>query len=322
MATTATDRVRLRDGRRTPLRGGMAVALASAATFGVSGPLAKSLLAAGWSPLAVVLLRIGGGALALAVPAAMVLRRAGRLGSGPGVSRRSWGTMTLFGVFAIAGVQLAYFNAVQTLSVGVAMLLEYLAPVLLLGFLWWRTGRRPSAASLLGAALALTGLFFVIDVFSGVRVDPVGVAWGLFAALCLAGYFQLSARAGDELHPIVMAAGGCAVGFVALGLVALLRVLPLHASTAATTVLGHRVSWLVPALLMIIVSTALAYLTGILGVQRLGSRVASFVGLSEVLFAVLWAWLLLAELPSLVQLFGGLLVTAGVVLVRTDRRLT
>lgn len=316
MATTATDRVEQRESQHTLLSGGMAVALVSAATFGVSGPLAKSLLAAGWSPLAVVLLRIGGGALVLAVPAGFVLR--GRLR----LTRRSWGTMTLFGVFAIAGVQLAYFNAVQTLSVGVAMLLEYLAPVLLLGFLWWRTGRRPSTASLLGAALALTGLFFVIDVFSGVRVDPVGVAWGLFAALCLACYFQLSARAGDELHPIVMAAGGCAVGFLALVVVALLRVLPVHASTSATLMLGHRVSWLVPAGLMVLVSTALAYLTGILGVQRLGSRVASFVGLSEVLFAVLWAWLLLAELPSLVQLFGGLLVTAGVVLVRTDRRLT
>ena len=313
MATTATT-VRQGEGRRAPLAGGMAVALASAATFGLSGPIAKSLLGAGWSPLAVVMLRIGGGALVLAVPALVVLR-----GPAAPLSRRSWGTMALFGVFAIAGVQLAYYNAVQTLSVGVAMLLEYLAPVLLLGLVWVRTRRRPSTGSLVGAALALAGLFFVIDVFGGVRVDLGGLAWGLLAACCLVGYFVLSARAGDGLHPIVMAAGGCAVGFLALVVVAVLGVLPVHASTQTTLVLGHRVSWLVPAALMVVVSTALAYLAGILGVQRLGSRVASFVGLTEVLFAVLWAWLLLAEMPSLVQLFGGLWVTAGVVLVRTDR---
>jgi drug/metabolite transporter (DMT)-like permease len=318
----------------------MLLALTSAATFGVSGPIAKSLLAAGWSPLAVVLLRIGGGALTLAIPAVIVLRRQSRPTS-PGsrplggrdaplhrrrssspLSRRGWTTMTLYGVFAIAGVQLGYFNAVQTLSVGVAMLLEYLAPVLLLGFVWWRTGSRPSLASLVGAAVALVGLVFVIDVFGGVQVDPRGMAWGLFAALCLACYFQLSARAGDELHPVVMAAGGCVVGFLAMAVVALLGLLPVHASTATTLVLGHPTSWLVPALVLILVSTAAAYLTGILGVQRLGSRVASFVGLTEVLFAVLWAWLLLSELPTVVQLFGGLLVTVGVILVRTDRRLT
>lgn len=304
------------DTGTSPVAGGMLAAFASAITFGVSGPIAKSLLEAGWSPLAVVLLRIGGGALALGIPALFLLRRQVRL------TRHSWSTMGLYGVFAIAGVQLGYFNAVQTLSVGVAMLLEYLAPVLLLGFMWWRTGRRPSTASLLGAAVALVGLSFVIDVFGGIQVDLKGMAWGLFAAVCLACYFQLSARAGDELHPIVMAAGGCVVGFFAMAVVALLGLLPVHASTASALLLGHQVSWLVPALLLILVSTAAAYLTGILAVQRLGSRVASFVGLTEVLFAVLWAWLLLAELPSVVQLFGGLLVTAGVILVRTDRRLT
>jgi drug/metabolite transporter (DMT)-like permease len=316
MATAVTKDVRGREGLGAPVAGGMAMALTSAATFGVSGPIAKSLLGAGRSPLAVVLLRIGGGALALAIPAALVLRRQSRL------SRRGWTTMTLYGVFAIAGVQLGYFNAVQTLSVGVAMLLEYLASVLLLGFVWWRTGSRPSPASLVGAAVALVGLTFVIDVFGGVQVDLQGMAWGLFAALCLACYYQLSARAGDELHPVVMAAGGCVVGFVAMGVVALLGLLPVHASTAPTLVLGHPTSWLVPALVLVLVSTAAAYLTGILGVQRLGSRVASFVGLTEVLFAVLWAWLLLSELPTVVQLLGGLLVTVGVILVRTDRRLS
>ena len=58
--------------------------------------------------------------------------------------------------------------------------------------------------------------------------------------------------------------------------------------------------------------------TGIASVRRLGSKLASFVGLSEVLFAVAWAWLLLGEAPAPVQLAGGVLVLAGVFVVRLD----
>jgi drug/metabolite transporter (DMT)-like permease len=65
-----------------------------------------------------------------------------------------------------------------------------------------------------------------------------------------------------------------------------------------------------------VVAAALAYLLGTVATRRLGSTVASFVGLTEVLFAVLFAWLLLGELPAPVQLAGGVLITAGVVAVR------
>ena len=73
-----------------------------------------------------------------------------------------------------------------------------------------------------------------------------------------------------------------------------------------------------PLLWVILVSTALSYGLGVLASSRLGSRVASFVGLSEVLFAVLIAWFVLGEAPTLVQAIGGALIVAGVVLVRTD----
>lgn len=315
MSATTTDRALRAPGRSTSLARGTAVALLSAATFGLSGPIAKSLLEAGWSPLAVVMLRMGGAALLLAVPAAVILRRRG------GIAREGWTTLLLFGTVAIAGVQLGYFNAVQTLSVGVAMMLEYLAPVLLLGWAWWRTGRRPPVLSLVGGGVALAGLALVINLTGGVRIDLVGAAWGLFAAVCLACYFALSARASDAVHPVVMVAGGSLVGVLAVAVVGLLGLLPVHASTGMTSVGGARTSWLVPALLLVLVPTVLAYLAGIAAVRELGTRIASFVGLTEVLFAVLWAWALLSELPTAQQLAGGVLVTAGVVLVRRDRRL-
>ena len=84
------------------------------------------------------------------------------------------------------------------------------------------------------------------------------------------------------------------------------------------TLAGAVVPWWVVVLAIGLVAAALAYATGIMGVRRLGSKLASFVGLSEVLFAVAWAWLLLGEAPAPVQLAGGVLVLAGVFVVRLD----
>ena len=75
----------------------------------------------------------------------------------------------------------------------------------------------------------------------------------------------------------------------------------------------YQVAWWLPMLLLGVVTAALAYVTGIAATRRLGSRLASFVALTEVLAAVLWAWVLLGELPRSVQLLGGVLILAGVV---------
>jgi drug/metabolite transporter (DMT)-like permease len=78
------------------------------------------------------------------------------------------------------------------------------------------------------------------------------------------------------------------------------------------------VPWWVPILVIALVAAAFAYVTGIVAVRLLGPKVASFVALTEVLFAVLFAWIVLAELPAPVQLLGGVLIVAGVIAVRAD----
>src|SRR5690606_27147620 len=77
-------------------------------------------------------------------------------------------------------------------------------------------------------------------------------------------------------------------------------------------------SWLVPVIGLALVAALVAYVAGIGANRILGARLASFVGLTEVLFAVLIAWLLLGELPTIRQLLGGMLILAGVTLVRLD----
>ncbi len=89
-----------------------------------------------------------------------------------------------------------------------------------------------------------------------------------------------------------------------------------------STYAGHTVDWWVPLALLGLVTAAIAYTSGIAGIRRLGSRVASFVALTEVLAGVAWAWVLLSELPGPVQLVGGLLILAGVVAVKLGERET
>lgn len=301
-----------------PTGSGLVIAIVSAASFGLSGTLGHAMLSLGWTPVATVAVRVGGAFVALAVPCLLVLRRTGL----PSV--RQGGRMAAYGVVAIAGAQLCYFSAVQYLSVGVALLLEYLAPVLLIGYFWGRDRRRPAASVLAGAALALAGLVFVLDLRHGLSLDPLGVAWGLGAAVCLAGYFLLSQDNGGArpIPPLVLTTVGTGVGGAVLGLVGLSGLLPFRVATGSTQLGGHAVPWWVPMLLLVLVTAALAYVTGIMAVRRLGSSVASFVALVEVLFAVTFAALLLAQHPSGVQLMGGVLVLAGIAAVQAGPMLS
>lgn len=298
-----------------PQRGlgaGLGLALASAASFATSGPFAKALAEAGWSPGAAVTVRVVGAALILVGPAVVLLR-----GRWAVLRANAWHVVS-FGLVAVAACQLFYFNAVQTLSVGVALLLEYLGIVLVVLWLWVRDAQRPRRWTLAGVGLSLGGLVLVLDVTGGVRVDLGGVLWGLGAAVGLATYFVLSARDTDGLPPLVLAAAGLVVAAVALVLCGAVGVLPLEWSTDDVVLAHQAVPWWTPLVGLCVLSTSFAYATGVTATRALGSKVASFVGLTEVLFSVLVAWLLLGELPLPVQLLGGVLIVGGVAAVRYD----
>ena len=123
---------------------GLSLAVLSAATFSTSGTFASALIGAGWSPAAAVTARIAVSALMLTVPALLQLR-----GRWP-LLRRSAGRVTAYGLVAVAGCQLFYFSAIQRIPVGVALLLEYLGTVLVVGWLWLRHGQRPRRLTVAG----------------------------------------------------------------------------------------------------------------------------------------------------------------------------
>jgi drug/metabolite transporter (DMT)-like permease len=310
MTTTAREAARTVAERS--YGGGLALALISASSFALSGSLARSLLNLGWTPGAVVATRLGGAFLIVLVPCLVLVRRTG-LPTGRQAVRS-----LAYGVVAVALAQLCYFSAVQYLSVAVALLLEFLAPVILIGWHWARTRRRPAWPVLAGAGLSMIGLAFVLGLRGGLSLNPIGVAWGLGAALCLCAYFLLSEHKGSEapIHPLLLTTAGTGIGAGVLLAASAAGILPLAAHPGVTILANRSVGWWLPVLLLILVSAVLAYPSGIGAVRRLGSSLGSFVALTEVIFAVIFAFLLLGQRPGPIQLVGGVLILAGIALVQ------
>ena len=293
---------------------GLGLAVLSAASFGMSGALASGLLDTGWSPGAIVLVRMG---LAAFVVVPFGLRA---LGGRWALLRRNVRLVVTYGLLAVAAAQFCYFSAIASMPVAPALLIEYTAPAAVVGWLWLRQGQRPGSVTLLGAFLAAMGLVLVLDLLAGADVSLHGVAWALGAMVGAASYFVISADEDNGLPPLVLAAGGLLVGTVVLALLGLTGLLPMRAATAATEYADRTVAWWTPLLVLGLVTAALAYTTGIGAGRRLGSRLASFVALLEVLAGVVFAWLLLDQLPRPVQLLGSLLILAGVVAVKLGER--
>lgn len=291
---------------------GLLFGIVSAAAFGASGPLAKGLLSAGWTATAAVTWRVAIGAVFM-LPFGLLAMR-GRWTT----LRKGWKRIVMFGLVSVAVVQLAFFQSIETLPVAVALLIEYLGIVMVVVWLWLRRGERPRPLTVMGSVLALAGLVFVLDVFGAQRVDLVGALWALVAGVGLASYFLIAADTTDGVPALTLASAGLFVGALVLLLAGATGVTPFIWTTENVELAGRMVPWWLDVAALGLVAAALSYATGIQATRRLGSKLGSFIGLSEVLMAVLWAMVLLGEMPGTMQLIGGTLILSGVVLVKLD----
>ncbi|MGW0188539.1 EamA family transporter [Streptomyces sp. NPDC003362] len=284
---------------------GLGLALASAVAFGGSGVAAKPLIEAGLDPLHVVWLRVTGAALVmlpLAVRHRALLRRRPALLAG-------------FGLLAVAGVQACYFAAISRIPVGVALLVEYLAPALVLGWVRFVQRRPVTRAAALGVVLAVGGLACVVEVWSGVRFDALGLLLALGAACCQVGYFVLSDQGSDSGEdapdPLGVIAYGLLVGAAVLTVVARPWGMDWSVLTGTAHMDGTPVAaWLLLGWI-VLVATVVAYITGVLSVRRLSPQVAGVVACLEAVIATVLAWVLLGEHLSAPQVVGGAVVLVG-----------
>ncbi|MEV8391013.1 MULTISPECIES: EamA family transporter [unclassified Streptomyces] len=283
---------------------GLGLALASAFAFGGSGVAAKPLIEAGLDPLHVAWLRITGAALVM-LPVAWRHRA---------LIRRRPALLAGFGLLAVAGVQTFYFAAISRIPVGVALLIEYLAPALVL--LWVRfVQRRPvTRAAAVGVVLAVGGLACVVEIWAGLGFDPVGVLLALAAACCQVGYFVLSdqgADGEDAADPLGVIAYGLLVGAVVLTVVARPWGMDWSLLGGSADMGGSSVAAALLLGWIVLIATVLAYMTGVVSVRRLSPQVAGVVACLEAVIATVLAWVLLREHLSAPQIFGGAVVLIG-----------
>jgi drug/metabolite transporter (DMT)-like permease len=297
------------NGARNPVTG-TGLAVASAATFAGSGPLAKSMMDTGFTPIQLSLLRIGLAAVLVLVPVAALRPRALRL------RRRDWGVVLGYGLFGVAGAQAFFFVAVTRIPVGVAVLLEFTAPVFVALWVRFMRRRRLPTAVWLGIALAMAGLAMVAQVWHGFALNPVGVAAGLGSALSTTGYFLIGEYGANTRDPFGLLAGGLVIGAIAVGFAAPPWLLPTARFGATATLGGAALPvWLVVALLAVI-STAVPYLCGLTSLRHLPSSTASVLGLLEPITATVLAWWLIGQSLQPLQLLGGVVVLGGAILVQ------
>jgi len=282
------------------------LAVAAAVALGGSAPALKAMASTELSALNVVQARAVTGAAVLML-VALVLRR-GRLR----VARRDWWLVAGFGLVSLAMNQVVFTAALSRMPVGVTLLLEYLAPVLVA--LWVRFVQRKVVSGLVwvGIVGTMLGLGLVGQVWTGFALDGVGFLLGLLAAVTMAARFLLTERGLDRHDPLVLAAWGSTVSAGALLLTGLAQPFPLAVLAAAVDMQGTSV----PVALLVawvgLIGTAGGVLLGVAAQKLLAPTSASLVLSLEVVAGAGLAYAVLGEAPTGFQMVGGAVMLTGV----------
>ena len=296
---------------------GLVLALGASVLFAINGTMSKLVLEAGVSPLHLVELRSIGAAACLMALVSVIRREA------LAVTRRELAFLALYGVTGIGLVQWLYFVAIARLPVAVALLLEYLAPLLVA--LWVRFVRGEPVRPRIWVALVLSlaGLSLVTRISGAVELDGLGILAGLGAAVSLAAYFLLGERALTGRDPLSLAAWSFLFAGILWSIVRPWWTLPfplLGSSTALDAPVAATVPVWVLIGLVIVAGTVVPYLLVLGAIRDLGATRVGLVGMAEPVGAGLVAWVVLGEVLDRVQLAGAVIVLAGIALAETSRR--
>ncbi len=285
--------------------------------FAVNGNVSKVALLSGISSLELVSVRSA--CTALILLGITALRSPGALR----VDRRELGFLALYGVTGIAMVQWLYFVALQRMPVGIALLFEYTAPLMVA--LWVRfVQKQPVKSRLwLGLALALAGLALVAQFWKGMTLDPIGLVSALGAGAALASYYLMGEHGQRDRDPISLM--GFTFGFSAVlwAIVSPWWTFPfarlVHTVALPGALPGGAPLW-VMVLWIIVLGTVAPFLLVLFAVARLGAARVGLIGMLEPVSAGIIAWVLLGETLNTVQVIGSLIVLLGIVLAETARQ--
>jgi drug/metabolite transporter (DMT)-like permease len=297
-------------------RVGYVLVVTASVLFAVNGTVSKVILHSGFSAQRLTELRCAGALLGLGL--LLVALAPERLA----VSRRELPLLAAYGVAGVAMVQEFYFLAIDRLPVGIALLFEYTAPVLVA--LWARFVLHQPVRQRVWAALvlALSGLALVAEVWSG-RLNGAGVAAALGGAVSLAVYYLLGEHSVGRRDPLSTTFWTFLFATLFWSLLQPWWSFPTGSVTGSASLLGNVAHvraplWLLLAS-MVVLGTIVPFALVLSSLRHLPATRVGVVGMLEPVIASAVAWVWLGEALSAVQLTGGAVVIVAVVLAQTAR---
>lgn len=294
--------------------------LAAATLFAINGTVSKSILLADVPAERLSQLRVSLAFLVLLVVVTLTRPRALRL------RRNEIGPLLAYGILGVAMTQWLYFVAIEKLPVGVALLIEFTAPIMVA--LWARFGRHEHVRRTvwLALALALVGLAMVAQVWEGFTLNAIGVLAGFGAAAALALYYILGERqvstGDDPRDPVSLTMWGFGAAALFWAVVAPWWSFPWTTMSGGGEPLGAD-GPAVPlwglAAWMVVLGTVVPFWLVVESLRHLSASQASVVGMTEPVLASVIAWVALGEVLAPVQIVGGVVVLVGIVLAETSR---
>jgi drug/metabolite transporter (DMT)-like permease len=295
---------------------GYVYALCAALLFGTNGSVTKVVIDAGLEPAQLTLFRVGG----TAAIAAIVLLFANR-----GAFRVTWrqlGLLVILGIAGVALLQFTYAVAISILPVGITLLIEYTAVLMvaLVAFLFLHEKVRARLWVAIG--FVLVGLAVVAQIWASELV-PFGVLMAFSAAICLAIYFLLGEREVGKTSPMAVAFWTMSTSAVFWAVFSGWWNIDPATFTTPVSLSGNleqvELPLLVPLLWNVLMGSFLPFFLSLLALKHLTATAAGIVASAEVVFAFIVAWLWLGEGLGLVQIVGAAVVLAGIILAQTAR---
>src|SRR3954471_13462043 len=297
---------------------GYAMAAAAALLWGINGAVSKTILSTGMSSERLAQVRSLGAAIGLLAVLAVLAPARLRL------TRRELPYLVVFGVVGLAFVQWFYFLAIHRLAIGVALLIEYLAPLLVA--LWARFAyhepvRRRVWAAL---ALALAGLALIVNLFGGgASLSTAGILFALGGAFAYATYVLLAEHVVGGRDPVSLLFSGFLFRSAFWAILVPWWSFPGHRLSASTSLHGHLHAWHLPVWLlaawMIVLGTIVPFFLIVSALRHLPATRVGIVAMLEPVVGALVGWAWLSESLSGIQLVGAAVVLAAIGLAQTAR---
>jgi len=296
---------------------GYGLTVLAAAFFSINGTVSTLALQAGIEPTRLTALRCTGAAVGLL--AVLAVTAPGRLR----LTLRDLPFLAVFGIVGVALTQYLYYVAIGRLPVGIALVFEMTAPVLIA--LYVRLVRKEPVRRRLWTALllSLSGLVFVAQVWQGGgSLDPLGVAAALTAAACLATYYLMGERGAAGRDPVALTCWSFVAAALFWAVAApwwrfdagvLTERVPVELGDVSVP-LWVLVAWIV------VLGAMVPFWLSLAALRHLSPTTAGLVATIEPVFASVIAWIWLGQVLTGWQVVGGVVVLGGIVLAQTARR--